>query len=246
MLVDPAGRRYVLEHWNPPGQLTDWSGDGVHALFVRHATPGGPGASTVSVTVLDIRTGQTTSFRPPAQARSGDVQFTKPDGTAVLVGGVPLRRYSLAGALQLAYPTTFPAAGNPATTISASGSLGYAESADGAELALGTAAGTDLVANKGKLLRFLPAPPGSSPGPPARWRQGSSVLLSCPAALWSQPTAGGSPTQVVAGDGLGVLDEWSLPSGTLAQVGACGTWLDGVSPQGTLSRLSLPGFTRST
>jgi TolB protein len=104
--VDPAGNRYTITTFPPPGdkagpELVDWSGDGSHALFYAgYATP----PTAISV---DLHTGTQTTI--PAD---GSPSYTRPDGKAILVstgfnGNTPgtLKRIDLTGNQQLTYPT---------------------------------------------------------------------------------------------------------------------------------------------
>jgi hypothetical protein len=162
-LVDPAGNRYAITTFPPPGnkagpELIDWSGDGSHALFLSE----GYGSSTAFS--VDLHTGAQTTI--PV---NGHPRYTRPDGNTILVstsfnGDVPatLKRIDPTGKAQLTYPTDqLGGAGQ------FSGS--YLESLDGTQLVLGTAdLGNDAVStsdnslvvmgNDGKVIRTLRSP----------------------------------------------------------------------------------------
>jgi hypothetical protein len=78
-LVDPAGGRYAITTFPPPGdraapQLVDWSGDGSQALFyAQYADP--PAAILV-----DLHTGAQTKLTV-----HGSPRFTRPDGNHTIV-----------------------------------------------------------------------------------------------------------------------------------------------------------------
>ena len=224
--------------------LRDGSGDGVHALFLQLKATGATEQATV--TVLDIRTGaaQSFDFTTPTGNLSGDllrdVGFSEPEGKAVVVGTVPLQRYAFTGAVQLTYPTRYPAAGVVGSTAHGGA---YAESPDGTRIVIQAATGIDLVANTGKFLRFLPAPAPTGLCITARWWQGTSVLVSCGNQLWSQPTDGSSATDLTPGSAAALLDEWALPSGTIGEAGGCGTLLVQLGTGGAVSPLNVPGMT---
>ena len=164
-LIDPAGGRYLIDTFpaNPdelaPTILVGWSGDGQRALLTSS------GASP-TVAVVTLRTLATTQFE---LANAFPVGFTKPDGAAIIVnvstdglGHTKLERVSLAGQVELSYPTSFPEG------TSYNGSALY--SPDGTELAVGTChvlfalcgeamTGIELMTNAGQALRFLPVTP---------------------------------------------------------------------------------------
>lgn len=239
VLLDPEGGRYVLERWTRPGILRDWSGDGVHALFLQ-AQSTGP-TERVTVTVLDIRTGASQSYHfSTPTGNLMDIGFSQPEGKAIVIGTVPLQRYTFTGAVQLTYPTRFPAAGVVGSTAHGGA---YAESPDGTRIAIEAATGIDLVANTGKFLGFLPAPAPTGLCFPVRWWQSTSVLVSCGNQLWSQPADGSPATDLTPDSTAALLDEWDLPSGTIGQAGGCGTWLVGLGAGGAVSPLTVPGFT---
>ena len=82
-LVDPAGGRYAITTFAPPGdgsrpELVDWSGDGSRALFES----GGPGSSTV-ITEVDLHSGTQTTFT--VNGTSVSPRYTRPEGKAVLL-----------------------------------------------------------------------------------------------------------------------------------------------------------------
>lgn len=232
-LIDPEGGRYDLGLAPSATQLSDWSGDGHRALLVS--------SDSSSATVLDLQTDSTNSISIGAQQPFADLDFTRPTGQAFIVPGMsqesgttPIQRFSLAGSLQQSYPTTFPEAG------SSDGS--YVESPDGADLALDTRNGLELVSNGGQPVAFLPFPPGQSTCSVVRWWNADEMLDSCPSQLWLVPASGSSPTPLTSAASPGAyLDAWSLPEGTYVEEGACGTtWLDNLNADGSTNRLAVP------
>jgi hypothetical protein len=251
-LVDPAGGRYAITTFPPPGnkagpELVDWSGDGSHALFyARYSTP-------PTATLVDLHTGTKTTF-----AVNGSPSFTRPDGKAILLstshnGNAALERVDLAGNHQLTYPTDqLGAAGK------FSGS--YLESPDGTQLVLATSTGFVLMGNDGALGRQLPSPMPGAACSPVRWWAPTVILAHCMAAfpssasqLWQVPLDGAAPTAISAlnpgheepgfrqdlGDGVA----WQLPSGTFLQsAGPCGyTFLSRLTPDGHTTPVTVPG-----
>ena len=107
-LVDPAGGRYPITTFPPPGDgsspaLADWSGDGRRALFYMRGEDRG------TVTEVDLHTGKQTTFTVDGDVRSAN--YSRPDGKAVLLttwGDVKtpasMVRVDLAGNHQLTYP----------------------------------------------------------------------------------------------------------------------------------------------
>ena len=248
-LVDPAGGRYAITTFPPPGQhanpeLVDWSGDGSHALFdAQYATP----RTTIMV---DLHTGRQTTL--PVQ---GSPRYTRPNGKALLLSVPPgpdsklatLDRVDLAGNHQLTYPTDklgSPFNGN------------YLSAPDGMRLVLGTSAGLALMGNDGTPGATLPIP-GQTNCSPLRWWDESSlatVLAACDAPgftsrLWLAPIDGSPPTALTAvndgqkGPDLRDVSAWLLPAGTFVQAeGACGyQYLAKLNPDGTTAATSPDG-----
>jgi TolB protein len=241
-LVDPAGGRYAITTFPPPGdkagpELVDWSGDGSHALFyAQYADPG-------TQTLLPVH---------------GDPRYTRPDGKAILVstsfnGNVPgtLKRVDLAGKQQLTYPTDQLGAAGKYTD-------GYLESPDGTQLVLGATNSLVVMGNDGVVGRQLPMPGGVAACSPVRWWTPTVILASCGAAkgsqLWQVPLDGGAPTALTAvnsgqeddpgfGQDLADTDAWQLPSGTFLQSeGPCGTmFLSRLTPDMHTTRVTVPG-----
>ena len=217
-LVDPAGGRYLITSFSPPGdtaspELVDWSGDGGQALFLAaYSTP-------PTAILVDLHTGaQTTVPFDNADSSGGatmGVRFTRPDGKAILVstgfnGSTPgtLRRVDLAGHPQLTYPTA---------QLGGAGQFSgnYLETADGTQLVLTTAnLGNELVPrtdnslvvvrNDGSIVRPLPAPMAAARCSPVRWWSATVVLAHCTSftssanQLWEVPLDGGAPAMLTA------------------------------------------------
>ena len=81
-LVNPAGGRYAITTFPPPGDgsspsLVDWSGDGTRALFTTSEN-----GNTV-LTQVDLRNGSKTTFT--VKGTSPTPRYTRPDGKAVLL-----------------------------------------------------------------------------------------------------------------------------------------------------------------
>ena len=268
-LVDPAGNRYAITTFPPPGnkpalRLIDWSGDGSHALF----TPGYT-ASTTAISI-DLHTGARTTI--PV---NGYPRFTRPDGTAILVsngfnGNEPgtLKRVDLNGNEQLTYPTD---------QLGGAGQFsgGYLESPDGKQLVLGTAnLGNALVPrtdnslvvmdNDGTAERVLPSPMPNAYCSAVRWWTPTVILAHCTlehssaGQLWKVPLDGAASTALTAvnsgqrddpgfGGDLGDGVAWQLPSGTFLQsAGACGTmFLSRLTADGHTTRMKVPGVSDS-
>jgi TolB protein len=258
-LIDPAGRRYAIttfapndKGWKP--DLLDWSGDGGRALF----------SMGDSVIVVDLHTGNQTSFPTRASAR-----FSRPNGEAIVLTstsqGQPstLQRVDLAGNVQLTYPTE---------NLAGAGRFGgdYLETPDGTTLVLSTAnRGNDavprtdnsfvLMGNDGTVGRVLPAPMPDAVCRTTRWLTPTDFVASCTAQtsaasqLWKVPIDGSEPTALTAvnnaknepgfeGD-YGDVRLWQLPSGTFVQsLGACGVvFLSRVTRDGHTQRVKVPG-----
>ncbi|MGE2816113.1 TolB family protein [Mycobacterium heidelbergense] len=241
-LVDPAGGRYPIITFPPPGDghsptLDDWSGDGTRALF--SATEKG---RTV-VTEVDLRTGAKTTF---TTENGGSPRYTRPDGRAVLVsrrkgsGPGSLERVDLAGNHQLTYPL-------------AEDFTSYLATADGTRLVVGTASGLALMGNDGVPGKALPIAGQKDCSPTRWWDAGSTIALArCGSSgvsqLWLVPIDGGAPTALTApndghqGPDYGDLNAWQLPTGTFVQAaGACGVvFLAKLNGDGTTSKVSVP------
>ena len=247
-LVDPAGGRYAVTTFPPPGEqaspeLVDWSGDGGHALFdAQYAKP--PAAI-----VVDLHTGTQTTL-----ALRGSPRYSRPEGKALLLSTPPgpesrlaaLDRVDLAGHHQLTYPTDKlggPFNGN------------YLSTPDGTQLVLGTSAGLVLMGNDGTPASTLPIP-GQINCSPLRWWDDSHarVLATCDAPgftsrLWLAPIDGGPPTALTAvnagqkGPDLRDASAWQLPAGTFVQAeSACGyQYLAKLNADGTTSPVSVSG-----
>jgi hypothetical protein len=248
-LVDPAGGRYPITTFPPPGQqanpeLVDWSGDGSHALFyAQYATP-------PTAIMVDLHTGKQTTL--PVH---GWPLYSRPTGKALLLsveaGPGPklatLDRVDLAGKHELTYPTD---------KLDSPFSGSYLSTPDGTRLVLGTSAGLTLMGNDG-----TPGPklviPGQTNCRPVRWwdeKAGATVLATCDAPgfasrLWLAPVDGSPPTALTAvndgqkGPDLHDGSAWQLPSGTFVQAaGACGyQYLAKLNADGTTSPVSVPG-----
>ena len=236
-LVDPQGGRYDLGSAPTTGVLTDWSGNARNALFLVPTAPAATGTISYGAVVLDLRTGGTSQFSVGSEVGPDAVQFTKPDGTAVILAGPQVRRYGLSGALELSYPTAVPGAPGSTTTGGA-----FAETPTGTELGLSAAGGIDVVSNGGTPLRFVGPPPGQQPCTVDGLWQATSVLESCGSELWAQPLSGALPDHVAtASTGTTILDAWLVGTRVVAEAGACGTtWLETADPGGTLSAISVP------
>ncbi|MDT5197914.1 MAG: hypothetical protein QOH20_4668 [Mycobacterium sp.] len=244
-LVDPAGGRYAITTFPPPGdmagpQLVDWSGDGSQALFyAEYAKP--PAAILV-----DLHTGAQTPF--PV---NGSPRFTRPDGKALLVA---TRGYtSHPGSL-----TSVDLAGNPQLNYPVGSDFGggYLSTPDGTRLVLGTPSGLALMGNDGTGGNVLPMQ-GQTDCSPLRWWDGNrstTVLARCEGSdgsgtrLWLVPTSGATPTALTApnngqkGPDLGDADAWQLRAGTFVQaLGACGVvYLAKLNADGTTAPVSVP------
>ena len=237
-LVDPRGGRYNLGAAPPGAVLSDWSGDGSRALLVAETS----GAATATpVFIYNLRDGSVARFTVSGQPFPLNVRFSRPSGQAVLIpgentesGALPAQRFALTGSLELAYPTSYPGAGNDYGS--------FAESPDGAALIFQAANGMELVNNSGQPLRFLAPPPGQTPCNPVRWWNDSEVLAFCSAQLWLIPVSGAPASPLTSATSPGsYLNAWSLPGGDIAEDAACGTtWLDAVNADGTTRHLNVP------
>ncbi|OBF08003.1 hypothetical protein A5730_09615 [Mycobacterium sp. ACS4054] len=238
-LVDPAGGRYPITTFPPPGdgpsaRLVDWSGDGTRALF---STVGKDG--TV-LTEVDLRSGTKTSFIVDGTQPS--IRYTRPDGKALLLYRASktrsLERVDLAGNHQLTYPI-------------GQDFEGYLSTPDGTQLVVGTASGVALMGNDGVAGKALPIA-GQKDCTPLRWWDADSTvaLARCDGTasrLWLVPIDGGTPTALTAptngkGPDYGDLNAWQLPAGTFVQAaGACGVvYLAKLNGDGTTAPVSVP------
>ncbi|MFY9765633.1 MAG: hypothetical protein WAK42_11655 [Mycobacterium sp.] len=247
-LVDPAGGRYAITTFPPPGEqaspeLVDWSGDGSHALFdAQYAKP-------PTAIMVDLHTGRQTTL-----TLQGSPRYSRPEGKALLLSTPPgpdsrpatLDRVDLVGNHQLTYPTDelgSPFNGN------------YLSTPDGTQLVLGTSAGLVLMGNDGTPASTLPIP-GQINCSPLRWWDEShaTVLAACDAPgftsrLWLAPIESGPPTALTAVNGgqkgpdLRDASAWQLPAGTFVQAeGACGyQYLAKLTADGTTSPVSVSG-----
>ena len=239
-LVDPAGGRYAITTFPPPGdgpspKLVDWSGDGSRALFETD------GSSTVTLTEVDLHTGAKTTF---TVKRNGDVtpRYTRPAGKAVLLetrgnGPESLERVDLAGNHQLTYPV-------------GQDFRGYLSTPDGTQLVVGTGSGLAMMGNDGSPGKALPVPGQTDCSPTRWWDNGSTIAVArCDTQLWLVPIDGRTPTALTAptngkGPDYGDLNAWQLPAGTYVQAtGACGViYLARLNADGTTSQVSVPGL----
>jgi TolB protein len=247
-LVDPAGGRYPITTFPPPGnkagpELIDWSGDGAHALFyAQYAEP-------PTAIMVDLHTGAQTTV--PVH---GYPRFTRPDGKALLLttnpggyaGPAAFERVDLAGNHQLTYPTD---------KLGSNLSGSYLSTLDGTRLVLGTSTGLVLMGNDGTVGATLSIP-GQTDCSPLRWWDGklsTTVLATCDgpgdtSRLWLVPIGGGTPTALTApnnhhnGPDYSDGTAWQLPAGTFIQAaGACGViFLAKLNPDGTTSQVSVP------
>jgi TolB protein len=241
-LVDPAGGRYPVTSFPPPGdgpapRLADWSGDGTRALFYTEQKGG-----TV-ITEVDLRSGAKTSFT--TDGKHSTPGYTRPDGKAVLLHNWratdpgALERVDLAGNHQLTYPV-------------GQDFKGYLSTPDGTRLVLGTANGLALMGNDGAPGKALPIA-GQKDCAPTRWWDAASttVLARCGASSGSQlrlvPIDGGTPTALTAANNghngdYGDLNAWEVQAGTYVQAaGACGVvYLAKLNRDGTTAPVSVP------
>jgi hypothetical protein len=249
-LVDPAGGRYPITTFPPPGEqvgpeLVDWSGDGSKALFYATEYPGPSKAI-----VVDLHTGAKSEF-----VVDGTPRFTQPQGKAVLLSNPSgpnskpgtLERVDLTGNRQLTYPID---------KLDSTFSGRYLSTPDGTQLVLGTASGLLLMGNDGTVGKPISIP-GQKDCDPLRWWDGANtVLASCrlddgsyKTQLWRVPVDGARAQALTApndgsGDGpdLSDLNAWQLPSGTFVQAaGGCGViYLAKLNDDGTTTPVSVP------
>jgi TolB protein len=243
-LVDPAGGRYPITTFPPPGEmagpeLVDWSGDGSHALFYAgYSKP-------PTAIMVDLHTGTRTTFA--VNDSSVAPRYTRPEGKAVLLTDQNHRlvRVDLAGKPQLTYPTD-----KLAGTFHGQ----YLSTPDGTQLVLGTSSGLALMGNDGTVGKALPVAGQTSCTPVRWWDDGAkTVLASCsadsqPQRLWLVPVDGTPPTALTApiidpsSHDTGDIDAWPLPAGTYVQyLGGCGAiHLGKLNADGTVSKVSVP------
>lgn len=236
-LVDPEGGRYSLGSGPTTGVLADWSGNGADALFLVPTTPAATGTINFGAVVLDLRTGSTSQFSVGADVGQDAIQFSKPDGTAIVVAGPQDRLYNLTGTLEESYPTSIP--GNTGSTTTGGA---FAETPTGTELAVSASGGIDVMTNGGKAQRYIGPPPGLQPCTLDGLWEATSVLESCGSELWTQPVSGGVANHLAtAATGPVLIDGWMVGTRVVAEAGACGTtWLETASPGGTLATISVP------
>jgi hypothetical protein len=235
-LVSPGGQRYRLGPAPANAFLEDWSGDGTHALFLRQ----GLEPTRASVIVLDLQTGQVSSFTVYSASSYVTASFSRPAGTAILVlaaaaggGLLPLQRFSLTGARELCYPAG-PVGGSYGS---------YQENANGTAIVFGGQDGMEVVSSAGQPVRALATQYGPGSCQMLNWWNNDSVLADCSGQLLAFPLSGGPPEQLTTShDRGGFVGAWHLPSGTYAEAGACGsTWLERLNPDGPATRLTIPG-----
>jgi TolB protein len=240
-LVNPAGGRYPVTTFPPPGQgsrprLVDWSGDGTRALFLAEQK------GHDAITEVDLRSGEKTTVAIDGSHASP--RYTRPDGKAILLargdisGPASLERVDLAGNHQLTYPL-------------AQDYEGYLSTPDGTKLVVGTHSGLALMGNDGVAGDALSVT-GQKDCRPVRWWKSGVALTRCGASagsqLWLVPIDGGTPTALTApndghGPDYGDLNAWQLPAGTFLQAtGACGVvFVAKLNDDGTTSQVSVPG-----
>jgi TolB protein len=258
-LVDPAGGRYPITTFGAPSgfggpTLSDWSGDGSHALLSLDGSSGKEPTTAVSV---DLHTGTQTTFPVVNGYVAG---YASPKADAVLVGDSGtgdwpawVERIDLAGNQQLTYPVGKDFEG------------GFLPTSDGSQLVLGTSTGLALMDSDGTAGKSLPVPGKLTHCSPVSLWPDSVVLARCApehfsstTQLWQVPLDGGTPTALTAvnagqaedpgfaGD-YGDVAAWQLPSGTFVQtLGACGTiHLARLTPDGHTTRVDVPGASES-
>jgi hypothetical protein len=239
-LVSPGGQRYRLGAAPSNAILEDWSGNGTDALFF----PQNPGPTTAAITVLNLHTGQASSFWVSANQVYPNISFSRPEGTAILFepgfaasgAALALERFSLAGALALSYPTQFPQAG------AFDGGF-FLENASGTELVVNTQSGLEVMSNSGQPIRAIVTRGGSGSCQLLNWWNNESVLVDCSGQLLIYPLSGGRADQLTSShDTAAFLGAWHVASGTYAEAAACGsTWLEKLNGNGTATILTIPG-----
>ncbi|HTW09376.1 MAG TPA: hypothetical protein VME46_17850 [Acidimicrobiales bacterium] len=230
-LIDPAGGRYDIGPVDVAGSLSDWSGDGEHALLVD-SQPGKP----YVVTDLDLATGlKVGQFQLSASLADVFAGFTRPAGTAILlekeyVGlqAEQLERVSPTGSAQLTYPSNFAGAGSLVG--------GFLETPNGLQLVLGAQRGLVLVDNDGQAATQLSVP--GAPGcQPTSWWAPGIVLANC-LGDWLVPISGARPT-LLAKQGSGPA--WKIGATTYITECACGScWIAKLEPNGTAEQVNIP------
>lgn len=242
-LVDPAGGRYAITTFPPPGdgespKLVDWSGDGTRALFSTEEK------SQTVITEVALRSGTKTTFT--IDGTQANPRYTRPDGKAVLLhtwkGSEPgsLERVDLVGNHQLTYPVR-------------QGFEDYLSTPDGTQLVLGSTSGLAVMSNDGVAGKAVPIAGQKDCRPVRWWDTGSRIALtrcgnSAKSQLWLVPIDGGTPTALTApndghdGPDYGDLNAWQLSAGTYLQAaGACGVvYLAKLNGDGTTSEVSVP------
>ena len=226
-LVSPSGARYVLYRISLFDQVRDWSGDGQRVLLERMNQN-----ATTTLRTLDLRTGMVVhSFNVPGFSTSS---FSRPSGLAIFSSvnlathASQLTRYSLAGAVQRAFPGAISGLGR--------WNGWWTMSPNGTQLAVGYNRGLALLGNDGSLIARLHAP-GERDCTPTRWWTPTVILARCIigttygkfhlvlfSPAWARPRAlTGYPT----GPDLGDLDAWRVDAGVFVQASSgCGFgWL---------------------
>jgi TolB protein len=254
-LVDPAGGRYPITAFKPPGEmagprLVDWSGDGSKALFhTEYAKP-------PTAIIVDLHTGAQTEF-----AVEGRPRFTRPDGAALLLetpGLFSPPSQSWPGQNQPGALISADLAGNHLLTypVGPDFSGGYLSTPDGTRIILGRPSGFSVMGNDGITSKTVSIN-GQRSCSPLRWWDGNrstTILMRCTGTddsgtrLWLVPVNGDAPTALTApndgqkGPDFGDADAWKLPSGTFVQaLGPCGvTYLAKLNADGTTSQVRVP------
>jgi hypothetical protein len=243
-LVDPAGGRYPITTFPPPGdkpgpELVDWSGDGSKALFSSEYD------EPSKAIIVDLHTGAKTEI-----SVKGSPRFTLPQGKALLLSTDPgpnsrpatLERIDLTGNRQLAYATD---------KLGSAFNGSYLSTPDGTQLVLGTAAGLVLMGNDGTVGKTLSIPDQTDCSPVRWWDGADTVLTRCDGSyvpqLWRVPVDGAPPQALTApndasGRDLGDINAWQLPAGTFVQaLGGCGViYLAKLNNDGTTTPVSVP------
>ncbi|MCU1700117.1 MAG: hypothetical protein JWR34_6180 [Mycobacterium sp.] len=255
-LVDPAGGRYAITTFKPPGEmaaprLVDWSGDGSKALF--HMEFG----KFPTAIIVDLHTGAQTEF-----AVDGRPRFTRPDGGALLLetpGLLSPPSRSWPGQNQPGALVSADLAGNHLLTypVGPDFSGGYISTPDGTRLILGRPSGFSVMGNDGIISKTVSIH-GQKSCSPLRWWDGNRstiILMRCTGTdsggtrLWLVPVNGDAPTALTApndgqeGPDFGDDDAWQLPAGTFVQpVNPCSMmYLAKLNADGTTSKVSVPG-----
>ena len=237
-LVDPAGGRYAITTFKPPGEMADPGWSIGPATGPRPCSTRSPPSLPIAINV-DLHTGAQTEF-----AVDGRPRFTRPDGGALLLETPGLVSADLSGNHLLTYP------------VGPDFSGGYISTPDGTRLVLGKPSGFSVMGNDGVVSETVSIE-GQKSCSPMRWWDGNratTVLLRCTGTdgsgtrLWLVPIGGAKPTALTApndgqsGPDFGDADAWQLPAGTFVQtVGPCGvTYLAKADADGTTSRVAVP------